>query len=111
MGGAARYVVHLNRRLEEAGLLARAPGRPLDRIARQARDTALAWLPPRLAQQVFRRARGAAARVESAVRMGGFDWSRTRAWSEEANTHPGVWLNLRGREASGCVDHTPLGSW
>jgi len=36
--------------------------------------------------------------------MGGFDWSATAAWSEEANTHPGVWINLGGREARGCVD-------
>ena len=35
--------------------------------------------------------------------MAGFDWSQTRAWSEEANTNPGVWINLRGREARGCV--------
>jgi predicted AlkP superfamily phosphohydrolase/phosphomutase len=60
-------------------------------------------LPPRLAEQVFRRARGAAARLESAARFGGFDWSRTRAFSEETNTQPGVWINLGGREAEGCV--------
>ena len=36
--------------------------------------------------------------------MGGFDWAGTAAWSEEANTNPGVWINLRGREARGCVD-------
>jgi hypothetical protein len=109
MGGAARYVVHLNRRLEEAGLLTRAAqtgrraGGGLDLLARSARDAALRWLPAGLAQQLFRRARGAAARLESAARMGGFDWAATLAWSEEANTNPGVWINLRGREARGCV--------
>jgi SAM-dependent methyltransferase len=41
--------------------------------------------------------------MESAARFGGFDWRRTPAFSEEANTQPGVWLNLAGREASGCV--------
>ena len=61
-------------------------------------------LPPWLAEQVFRRARSAAARLESTARFGGFDWRRTRAFSEEANTQPGVWINLRGREAAGCVE-------
>jgi len=103
MGGASNHVVHLNKWLEEAGLLVRRGSGGLDTLARQARDTALRWLPAPLAQQLFRRARGAAARVESAVRMGGFDWSRSVAWSEEANTNPGVWINLRGREAGGCV--------
>lgn len=101
-GGAARRVVHLNAMLAEAGLLVRA-GPRLDSAARGARDLALRVLPPRLRERVFRRLRGAAARVESAARFGGFDWSRTRAFSEEANTQPGVWINLRGREAAGCV--------
>ena len=103
-GGASRTVVHLNRRLAECGLLRRqGAGRSADRLARSARDLALRLLPPRLAQQVFRRAREAAARVESAARFGGFDWRATQAFSEEANTQPGVWINLRGREAEGCV--------
>ena len=103
-GGASRRVVHLNRRLAECGLLRRAGGRGLDRLARSTRDLALRALPPRTAERLFRRARGAAARVESAVRFGGFDWGATAAFSEEANTQPGVWINLRGREAAGRVD-------
>ena len=103
-GGASRRVVHLNRRLAECGLLRRAGGRGLDRLARSTRDLALRALPPRAAERLFRRARGAAARVESAVRFGGFDWGATAAFSEEANTQPGVWINLRGREAAGRVD-------
>jgi len=105
MGGASRRVVHLNRHLEEQGLLVRRHGAfaQRGRAARSARDAALRVLPAGVAQRVFRRARGAAARLESAVRFGGLDWRRTRAWSEEANTQPGVWINLRGREARGCV--------
>jgi len=106
MGGAARSVVHVNARLVEVGLLSRARegAGALDVVARAARDAALRILPARAAQTLFRRARGAAARIESTARFGGFDWSRTRAFSEEANTNPGVWINLRGREAHGCVD-------
>jgi len=108
-GGAARRVVHLGRRLEQAGLLrrsrqAQAAGSGLDLLARRARDLALSALGPRLSQQLFRRARGAAARLESAARFAGVDWARSAAFSEEANTQPGVWINLRGREAEGCVE-------
>ena len=103
-GGASRRVVHLNRRLAECGLLRRKSGHGLDRLARSTRDLALRALPPRAAERLFRRVRGAAARVESAARFGGFDWGATAAFSEEANTQPGVWINLRGREAAGRVD-------
>ncbi len=108
MGSASDKVVHLNRFLAENGFLRRRPS-PLgalgarDQLARRLRDTALAWLPARFAQLVFRRARRAAARLESSVRFSGFDWSQTLAFSEEANTQPGIWINLAGREAEGCV--------
>ncbi|MBW2243429.1 MAG: alkaline phosphatase family protein [Deltaproteobacteria bacterium] len=103
-GGAGRNVVHLNRYLETCDLLARSGGgAAASRLARGARDTALRLLPPRVAQAVFRRVRPAAARLESAARFGGFDWRRTAAFSEEANTQPGVWLNLAGREEEGSI--------
>jgi predicted AlkP superfamily phosphohydrolase/phosphomutase len=105
-GGAADRVVHLNAKLLEAGLYARTAkgGAALDTAARRARDFALRWLPARVSERIFRRARTAAARIESAARFGGIDWSRTSAFSEEANTQPGVWINLKGRESAGCVD-------
>jgi len=102
-GGAAARVVHLGRRLADAGLLARARGPGVDRLARGLRDTALRALPPAAVQALFRRARPAAAQLESRARFGGVDWRRTAAFSEDANTQPGVWLNLRGREARGSV--------
>ena len=102
-GGAARRVVHLNRWLETSGFLVRKRTAALDGLARRARDLALALLPPRVAEQVFRRSRAAAARVESAARFGGIDWRRSAAFSEEANTQPGIWINLAGREAQGAV--------
>jgi len=105
MGGASDKIVHLNRYLAEQGLLCRRAGlgRFVDHSAKRLRDIALAWLPAALAQQIFRRARAAAAELESRARFGGFDWRRTRAFSEEANTNPGVWINVEGREARGCV--------
>lgn len=105
MGGASDKVVHLNRYLAEMGLLHRSggPGRFIDRFAKRLRDLALAILPATIAQQIFRHARAAAAELESRARFGGLDWRRTVAFSEEANTNPGVWINLAGREAEGCV--------
>ncbi|MBW2267061.1 MAG: alkaline phosphatase family protein [Deltaproteobacteria bacterium] len=103
-GGAARRIVHLGRRLAETGLLRRNESRStMDALARATRDAALQVLSPRMAERIFRSARSAAARVESAVRFGGHDWRRTLAFTEDVNTQPGVWINLRGREASGCV--------
>jgi predicted AlkP superfamily phosphohydrolase/phosphomutase len=102
-GGAAREVAHLGRRLAECGLLVRKPTSALERAARGARTAALRGLPPRARERVFRRLRGAAARVESAARFAGCDWRRSVAFSEDVNTQPGVWINLAGREAAGCV--------
>lgn len=109
-GGSARRVVHLGRRLAETGLLRRKRpgGAGTDRLARAARDLALRGLSPRAAQALFRRLRPAAARLESQARFGGIDWRRTRAFTEDVNTQPGVWINLRGREARGCVDASDL---
>jgi predicted AlkP superfamily phosphohydrolase/phosphomutase len=107
-GGASRRVLHLNRRLAECGLLTRRKGSALDTTARRTRDLALRLLPPRIAQQIFRRMRGSAARLESAARFGGMDWRHTAAFSEEVNTQPGVWINLAGREARGSVARADL---
>jgi predicted AlkP superfamily phosphohydrolase/phosphomutase len=101
-GGAAREIAHLGQRLAECGLLARRR-RAFDRGARWARDLALRTLPPRARERAFRRLRGAAARVESTARFGGFDWAKSVAFSEDVSTQPGVWINLAGREAEGCV--------
>lgn len=102
-GGAAREVVHLGRRLEECRLVARGRTGLASFAARRARDLGLRALPPRARERVFRRLRGAAARVESAARFAGFDWAKSVAFSEDVNTQPGVWINLAGREAEGCV--------
>ncbi len=104
-GGASRRVLHVNRYLEQLGFLARrrAIAQLPERWIRRLRERVLAHLPPVATQALFRRARGAAARLESCARFSGFDWSRSFAFSEEANTQPGVWINLRGREAEGSV--------
>jgi predicted AlkP superfamily phosphohydrolase/phosphomutase len=37
------------------------------------------------------------------VRFGGIDWSATRAFSEELNYFPSIWLNVAGRDERGTV--------
>jgi predicted AlkP superfamily phosphohydrolase/phosphomutase len=44
-----------------------------------------------------------AASLEAASRFAGIDWPRTRAFSEELNYFPSVWINLAGREPLGRV--------
>ncbi|MFI5318460.1 MAG: alkaline phosphatase family protein [Myxococcota bacterium] len=102
-GGAAREIVHLGRRLAECGLLVRKRASVRSAAARAARELALRALPPRARELAFRRLRGAAARIESAARFADNDWAKSVAFSEDVNTQPGVWINLAGREAEGCV--------
>ena len=102
-GGAAREIVHLGRRLEECRLLVRRRAGARGGAARFARDAAVRALPPALRERAFRALRGVAARVESAARFAGFDWAKCAAFTEDVNTQPGVWINLAGREAGGCV--------
>jgi len=100
-GGAGDRVVYLNRLLADAGLLTFRRG---GRAAAALKDFGLRILPARARERVFRMGGSAlASRLESAVRFGGIEWSRTMAFSEELNYAPSVWLNLRGRDPGGCV--------
>jgi predicted AlkP superfamily phosphohydrolase/phosphomutase len=102
-GGASDRVVHLNRRLAEAGLLRfRAPG-PHARVAAALRAAALAAIPTRFQGAILRRLPGAAGRFEGLARFGAVDWAGTVAYSEELDYHPSVWLNVRGRDPEGTV--------
>lgn len=105
-GGASDRVVHLNRRLAECGLLTFRPRG--GRAARAARALALRTVPTKLQGAVLRRAPIAAGRLEGMTRFGGIDWRGTRAFSEELDYHPSVWLNLRGREPEGTVAESAL---
>jgi predicted AlkP superfamily phosphohydrolase/phosphomutase len=102
-GGTGAWVVHLNRWLEQQGWLRFAIAGPADWGIGQMKRLGLA-LPARLQEWVFRGPlRRLADRLESGARLGGVDWAGTRAFSEEANTLPALWLNVRGREPMGTV--------
>ncbi len=100
-GGASDRVVHLNRYLEQQGLLGFRPRGGA--AARAARTLALRAVPYRLQGVLVRRAPDAAGWLEGGARFGGVDWSRTTAFSEELDYHPSVWINLAGREPGGIV--------
>jgi len=102
-GGAGDGVAHVNRRLAECGLLG-FRGRRAGRLGRLARAAALRAVPVRLQGPLLRRAPATAGRLEGMHRFAGIDWPRTRAYSEELDYHPSVWLNLRGRDPEGTVE-------
>ena len=90
MGPASDRVCHLNRWLEEEGLLVR---RSQGDLAGMLRGIAIRRLPPALQARLFRWLRdGPAARLESRARLGALDLARSAAFSEESSTLPGVWV-------------------
>ncbi|HLK10091.1 MAG TPA: alkaline phosphatase family protein [Candidatus Binatia bacterium] len=101
-GGAGDRVVHLNRRLADAGLLAFRPGARPGMLG-LVRGAALRAVPPRAQGALVRRVPGLAGRIEGRHRYGAVDWRRTVAFSDELDYHPSVWINLRGREPEGTV--------
>jgi predicted AlkP superfamily phosphohydrolase/phosphomutase len=103
-GGAGTSGVRLNRWLAQQGLLRFAPRAATARWAGQLRATAVRIIPESWQARCFRLAGGAlASRLESSVRFGGIDWTGTRAFSEELNYFPAIWLNVQGRERGGTV--------
>jgi predicted AlkP superfamily phosphohydrolase/phosphomutase len=103
-GGSGEQVIHLNRWLAEQGWLcfakASATSRAVDRLKRLGLT-----LPVPLQEWAFRGPlRRLVSRLESRARLGGIDWASTRAFSEEVNTFPAIWLNVRGREPLGTVE-------
>jgi predicted AlkP superfamily phosphohydrolase/phosphomutase len=103
-GGAGTTAVRLNRWLAQQDYLAFAPRSRQARWAGALRAAATRAVPEHWQAACFRAAGGRlASRVESGVRFGGIDWRGTRAFSEELNYFPAVWLNVQGRDACGTV--------
>lgn len=97
-GGTGTGVLHLNNWLAEHGLLRFAANQ--ESFLKKA---GLRLVPQRWRGALFRRLGGLAARAEGQSRFAGFDWTATRAWSEELSYFPSVRVNLRGREPQGQV--------
>ena len=101
-GGAGDKAVYINRRLAECGLL-RFRRQSLVSVGAGAAKRLALQLPAGVQERVFRLAGPWAGALESRSRFAGLDWAGTRAFSEEQNTNPGVWINMRGREPQGAV--------
>jgi predicted AlkP superfamily phosphohydrolase/phosphomutase len=102
-GGTGDKIIYLNRWLAEQGWLTFAQPGVQDRLMGWGKQIGLR-MPAVFQEWVFRSiARGLVDRMESRSRLGGIDWQRTVAFSEEVNTFPGIWLNVRDREPSGQV--------
>ena len=106
-GGAGTTVLHLNRWLADHGWLAfrRGPSALPASAARALRRLALHALPRGLQERLVRYAgRAVARRLEGMSRLGAIDMRRTRAFSEELNYAPSIWLNVRGRDPLGTIE-------
>ncbi len=105
-GGAGDRAVHLNRWLAGSGWLrfdSTRLGGGLG-LAAAAKRGALRLVPPAWQASLFRSFNGAIAnRLESRARFAGIDWSGTRAFSEELNYFPSIWINRCGRDPLGQV--------
>ncbi len=104
-GGAGNKVVYLNRWLTQQGLQSACWKHAQSRVAATAKHFVLHTVPSRLQARAFRLNGGRwASRLESRSRFAGIEWAKSRAFSEELNYFPSVWLNLKGREPQGTVD-------
>jgi predicted AlkP superfamily phosphohydrolase/phosphomutase len=101
-GGASERVLYLNRALAELGFL-RFKARPSELDGR-LKAAALGRLPPRLRERAFRFGGTLLPSwLEGRVRFGAIDMRHTRAFSDELNYFPAIYLNQRGREPQGIV--------
>ena len=112
-GGASDRGLYLNRYLASCGLLAfegprAAGGDPLRSRLRAGlaglRRHALPRIPGRVLEQLVRRAPpGLVAMAESQSRVAGLDMSSTRAFSDELDYAPSIWLHTTARDPAAPV--------
>jgi predicted AlkP superfamily phosphohydrolase/phosphomutase len=103
-GGSSAKVLYLNRVLEQAGLLRMRGARAAGSLPAALKQQALRRLSPRLRERAFRLASSRLPSwLESRVRFGAIDMSRTAVFSDELNYFPALHYNLRGREPRGTL--------
>lgn len=108
-GGSGDRVIHMNRWLAEQGFLTFAGNGGAEsgvgfRLVNRAKHWGLRFLPPAIKTHIFRRRPQLAGRMESYLRFGGLDWSRTQAFSEELPYLQNIWINVKGQEPQGIVE-------
>ncbi len=107
-GGSGDRIIYMNKWLADQGLLTFQGGGPAGGLGYKLVNFAKLWglkaLPPAVKAYIFRKRQGIANRMESYLRFGGIDWSKTRAFSEELPYLQTIWLNVKGREPQGIVE-------
>mgnify|MGYP002631299924 CR=1 FL=1 len=103
-GGSGDKVLYLNRFLAQEGFLQWEAGAGRPSALGAATGAALALVPGRLQQRLWRLLGAGAGRAEAGRRFRGIDWRGTAAFSEELSYHPSIRLNVRGREPNGRLD-------
>ena len=109
MGGASTTAVHLNRWLEQQGLLrfARPSQRTLRRRVSRTLHAVLAGIPPAITGPLLRLAPAPVwTFLLQALRGTAVDFARSEAFSDELDYAPAIWLNRVDRFAQGCVSAT-----
>lgn len=102
-GGAGNGVIYLNRWLSSENLLTFKTPRFRDRTLDYIKRSGLRWVPRGLKQNLFRQHKVLAGNIESRIRFSAIDFSNTFAFSEEMNSNPSIWINLKGRDPEGAV--------
>lgn len=113
MGGAATRIVHLNRWLASLGLLQfrSGPGRRLEAGAGNVLRSTLGLLPQSALGAALRLLPGSVSRTAlDAARSTGIDFARSRAFSDELDYAPSIWLNRRHEFPHGTVSDAEVAS-
>ncbi|MBI3995010.1 MAG: alkaline phosphatase family protein [Nitrospirae bacterium] len=111
VGGSSDKILHLNRWLEQQGLLrfrsTSLSGR-LRRIQMKLLNSAKSWvrtvLPKPMIRRIRFRQKGMGMKLESHLRFSILDWKNTTVYSEETPYYPNLWINLKGRDPDGIVE-------
>lgn len=108
-GGSSDRVIYMNKWLADEGFLT-FQGRGTSqaglgyKLVNLAKGWGLRFLPPSVRTIISRRSPSIPHRMESYLRFGGIDWSKTKAFSEELPYVQNVWINVKGREPDGIVE-------
>jgi predicted AlkP superfamily phosphohydrolase/phosphomutase len=104
-GGAGSKAVYLNQWLRRSGWQKASRAASRWKLGSGVKRLALRTLPAGAQAWAFRLHGGSwAGRLESRARFAGIEWAGTRAFSEELNYFPSIWLNVKGRDPEGVVE-------
>ncbi len=105
-GGVSNCVLYPNCWLREEGMLnfkggqAQWQARALEGLKLRA----VSFLPLKIKRLIYRALGGQIGNIESRVRFGMLDWSKTKAYFEENPYYPAMWINVKGRQPGGIVN-------